>query len=437
MEIKPFQIILMAVFALTALVGIFLFANFQGFNTGVVPVGPVTIWGTLPERPMGDALNTLRQTHGELAKVTYVQKPADTFDTDLANAIAEGTGPDLIIISQEQLADNTEKLSPIPYSTISERTFRDTYLPESELFLSSKGSYGVPFVLDPLVMYYNRTSLQGVGAATPPSTWEAVAGIAPVLTRMDVGGSLTKSGVALGTYDNIENARAILSLLFLQAGYSVTARGTDGSLRGTLMSSPSSTQSTTGTTPAASAVSYYLQFGNPAKTTYAWNKGISSARTAFVAGDLALYFGFASEQPVIAAGNPNLDFDMAAMPVPGTAQTPMTYGRVYAFAIPKASHNAAGALRAANSLVGKDVLPALAKGLRMAPAQRALLSPSAGDLYEPVYFPQALVARGWLSPAPEKTDDLFATMIASVSSGRQSVYDALSLLDQGISAALR
>lgn len=434
MELKPFQIILMAVFGITALVGVFLFANFQGFNSGVVPVGPVTIWGTLPDRAIQDALGTLKQTHGELAKVSYVSKPSETFEVDLANAIAEGTGPDLIIISQEQLADSIDKLNPIPYSTISERTFRDTYLPESELFLSPKGTYGVPFVLDPLVLYYNRTQLQAAGAATPPSTWEAIAGISPVLTRFDTSGNVLKSGVALGTYENIENARAVLSLLFLQAGYTITARGTD-SLRSTL-TNVTGTQ-TTGTTPGASAVNYYLQFANPAKTTYSWNRGITSARTAFLAGDLALYFGFASEQPVIAAGNPNLDFDMSAMPVPGTAQTPMTYGRVYAFAIPKASHNAPGALRTANALVAKDVLPGIAKALRMAPAQRALLSPSTGDLYEPVYFPQALIARGWLSPTPAKTDELFATMVASVTSGRQGAYDAISTLDQAISAALR
>ncbi len=433
-NIKPFQIILMVVFGFAALVGIFLFANYSGGQPGVVPVGSVTIWGTLPERPVTDAIGTLKQTRAEFAKVQYVYKPAETFETELANAIAEGRGPDLIVISQEQLADTMNKLDPIPYATVSERTFRDTYLPESELFLSSKGTYGIPFVLDPLVMYYNRTTLQAVGAATPPSTWEAIAGIAPTLTRVDATGGLTKSSVALGAYSNIENARAIISLLFLQAGYSITARSNDG-IRSTLMNSAAATS--IGSSASVSAINYYLQFANPAKTTYSWNRNLPTARTAFLAGDLAIYFGFASEQPVLAAGNPNLDFDMTAMPNPGTAQTPMTYGRVYAFAIPKASKNAKGAFRIANYMNGKDVLPGIAKGLRMAPAQRALLTPSQGDIFEPVYFPQALIARGWLSPAPEKTDDVFATMITSVSTGRQGTGEAISTLDQAISAALR
>lgn len=433
MEMKPFQIVLMSAFGVMALVGIFLFANFKGFNSGVAPVGQVVIWGTLPERSFNDTLSTLKQTRGELAKVSYIGKPADTFEAELADAIAEGRGPDLIIISQEQLADTADKIAPIPSSTISERTFRDTYLPEAELFLTTKGTYGIPFVLDPLVMYYNRTLTQAAGAAEAPRTWEAVSGLSPAVTRMDAGGSLTKSGIAFGTYENIENARAVLSLLFMQAGYSVTARSGDA-LQSTLTRPIGQNY---GTSPAVSAINYYVQFSNPAKTTYAWNRGIQSARAAFLAGDLALYFGFASEQPGLAAGNPNLDFDMAPVPNPATATVPLTYGRVYAFAIPKASQNATGALRIANVLVGKDILPGLAKALRMAPAQRSLLTPSSGDLYEPVYFPQALQARGWLSPSPEKTDDLFATMVASVTSGRETPTEALTTLDQAISAALR
>lgn len=433
MEMKPFQIILMAVFGITALAGIFLFANFQGFNSGVVPLGPVTIWGTLPQKTMTDALNNLKASHGELSKVTYVERPMDTFATDLSDAIASGRGPDLILISQEQLASQQDKINLIPDSSISKKTFRDTYLPEAEIFLMPKGTYGVPFLLDPLVMYYNRGHLSQVGIATPPITWEAVQGISPALTRLEQGGDISRSGVALGTVENIENARALISLFLIEAGYSITERGTD-SVHSTLTNPIGQTY---GVTPAVSALNYYLQFSNPSKTTYSWNRSLKSDRQAFLAGDLSLYFGFSSEEPLITAGNPNLDFDMAAMPIPGTTGVRATYGRVYAFAIPKASQNQSGAFRAAMSLTSKDVVTDIAHSLRMAPAQRALLTPKEGDLFEPIYFPQALVARGWLSPAPEKTDALFATMVSDVASGRQSIQESIVTLDQALSAALR
>ena len=73
----------------------------------------------------------------------------------------------------------------------------------------------------------------------------------------------------------------------------------------------------------------------------------------------------------------------------------------------------------------------------MAPAQRQLLVPAQGDLFEGVYYPEALIAQGWLSPSPQKTDDLFATMVQSVTSGRQATAEAIGTLAQAISAALK
>jgi ABC-type glycerol-3-phosphate transport system substrate-binding protein len=128
---------------------------------------------------------------------------------------------------------------------------------------------------------------------------------------------------------------------------------------------------------------------------------------------------------------------MAPIPRPATNEARTTYGRLYAFAIPKASKNAVGAERTAATLTGKDILPEIARVLGMAPAQRALLVPASGDLFEPVYYPQALMARGWLSPSPLDTDTLFGTMVGSVTSGRQDPASAITTLDQALNAALR
>jgi ABC-type glycerol-3-phosphate transport system substrate-binding protein len=432
-DLKPFQIVLMVVFGLIALVGLFLFANFKGFKSGVTPVGKVTIWGTLPERGLQDTIMNLRNANGELTATTYYEYPLESFDRELADAIAAGRGPDMIIISQEQLAGAEDKIQLIENQTTSARTFRDTYLPEAELFLSGKGAYGIPFVLDPLVLYYNRTHITAAGAATPPASWEAVAGLSPALTRLDQAGGIARSGIALGTYENVENARAIISLLFMQAGYSISERTSDG-LRATLARQVGQSF---GVEPAVAAVGYYLQFANPAKTSYTWNRAFPSARQAFLAGDVALYPGFASEEPLISGGNPNLDFDMAPIPQPGVTENRITYGRLYAFAIPKASQNADGALRVAMALTRSGTLPILARSLSMAPAQRSLLVPEPGNLFEPVYYPQALVARGWLSPSPTDTDALFATMVSSITSGRQNASSAITSLDQAITAGLR
>ena len=73
----------------------------------------------------------------------------------------------------------------------------------------------------------------------------------------------------------------------------------------------------------------------------------------------------------------------------------------------------------------------------MAPARRADLTPAADDPYQAVFYPEALVAKGWLSPAPSDTDAIFSAMISNVITGRKTIGDAVSTAAQALSAALR
>ncbi|MDB5237377.1 MAG: hypothetical protein JWL88_479 [Parcubacteria group bacterium] len=428
---RPFQIIVFGVFILLAFVGLFLFANFTGFGTTAAKIGTVTIWGVLPDTSVSTELEALKATHKEYEKVAYVQKSPDTFDAVLANALASGTGPDLILISQEQLVAEKNKLDVIPFSVISERAYLDTFVPITELYLTDQGTYGIPFAVDPLVMYYNRTTLSSAGIATPPSSWEAVTGLAPRLSQKS-GGQVSRSAIALGGYGNIDNARAIISLLLFQAGSPITTLS-NGAVRAAL--TQSSSAASVGVNPAESAVSFYAQFADPAKTVYSWNGSLPSARQAFVSGDLALYLGYASEEPFLAAANPNLDFDMTIVPQPSTSQTRTTYGLAYAFAVPKATHNYSGAVAVAREFTSKDIALQAARALSMAPAQRALLTPAANDRFPAVFYREALTAKGWLSPLPAATDSIFAAMIGNISSGRSNVQDALTTADQALDSA--
>ncbi len=431
-NLNPFQVGVLAVFGFLAIGGLFLFATFQGFGTNVDQIGTVTVWGTLPKKSVDPALGEMKRLHKEYAKVTYQERQASTFESDLANAIASGTGPDLILITQEQLVAQKSRITVIPSSSISERDFRDSYLPAFEIFLTEGGTYGVPLLIDPLVLYYNRTILATAGISRAPSTWEAVTGLAPVLTRVNEAQTIERSAIALGTYNNIDNARAILSLLFLQTGQGITAPTSSG-VRSTLTNKAGESFGVSG---VESAVNFYTEFANPAKTTYSWNRSLPGARQAFVQGDSALYLGYASEQSGIKAANPNLDFDMATVPQLATADSRTTYARSYAFAIPKASRSPGGALSTAFAFTGSDILPTLARDTGMAPAVRSFLVPSNKDIYEPVFYPEALIAKGWLSPAPGITDGIFSAMIDNVNSGRTSVNQALFSAEQALNAAL-
>jgi ABC-type glycerol-3-phosphate transport system substrate-binding protein len=282
-----------------------------------------------------------------------------------------------------------------------------------------------------MVLYYNRSLLTQGGVATPPTTWEAVTGLAENLTQQQAG-NITESVVPFGAYDNVEDARGIISLLLLQAGNAITA-ATTGGVRSQLTAggAPGSAS------PSAAALNFYAQFADPAKTVYTWNRALPSARQSFLSGSLLFYPGFASELPDLKAANPNLDFDMAPIPQPQTAASKSTYARAYAFAIPKVSKNASGALTAAFALANSSHAQTVATSLFMAPAVRSALTPGTNDLYQPVFFPQALIAKGWLSPSPADTDRIFSTMIGNITSGRATADQAVQSADQALNAALQ
>ncbi len=431
MHMRPFQIILLAVFAVSALVGLYVFSTFNGFGTSAAQVGTVVIWGPLPQSAVDSTLNILKQGHKEYANVTYIEKRADTFDTELANALASGVGPDLIIINQEQLLTEIPKIQTIPYASIPQRTFLDTFLSLDQIYLNATGTYGIPITVDPLVLYYNRALLASAGVPTPPATWEAVGGLVPLITKQNGSQVISRSTIALGSYGNITNARAILSLLFLQAG-SVVTKSTPQGMRSTLGETATSGGVAT---PAQAAVNFYTQFANPGKTVYSWNPSLSPSRQAFTTGDLALYIGYASELSSLKAANPNLSFDMAPIPEPGTSGTRKNYGLGYAFAIPKVSKNTSGAYLLATAFVDDIALKSLSASLGMAPAKRALLTLDPSNPYTAVYYPEALNTAGWLSPAPSAVDTIFSAMINNITSGRYDASQALTAADQSLNAA--
>lgn len=429
-HMRPFQIGILAVFAVLAVAGLYFFSTFKGIN-GSQNVGALTVWGTLPQSAITTTLDELKQTHQEFSKVQYVERPADSFDADVADALASGSGPDVIIITEEQLLTERSKLTLIPFKTIPERTFKDSYISIGELFLTADGTYGIPFLVDPLVLYYNRSLLSKAGYAEPPRTWEEVLGATPALTVKN-GSTISKSAIALGTYDNNRNARAIISLLLLQSGNTISENSSKG-IQSTLMGNGSQS---IGATPAQSAINFYTQFADPAKIVYSYNRGLPDARTTFISGDTALYIGFASEYGFLKAANPNLDFDMTAIPAPQTASSRVDYAHVYALAIPKNAKNQTGSYTLASTLAGEGTVKSAASRTGIAPALRSLLSSRTESANADVYYPLTLISKGWLSPAPLVTDRIFAGMITNVISGSQTVKEALQQADDSLSAAL-
>jgi len=434
MKITLFKGILFGIFGLSALVGLFVFATYTSTNTGADTVGTVVIWGTLPAPGMQATLATAAQADIALRSVSYVQRDPTTLSADLASAIATGVAPDLLLASQEELRALAKFIAPIPPGTLSARAFADTFVRGGEIFAAPGGAgyYGIPFLVDPLVLFSNRSILATSGIAKPPATWEALVGLVPGVAILTPARQVTRSLIALGTYDNVHAARGILSALLLQQGVPLSLYSVSGNLAANL-----GVSATSGIPPGPAVLGFYTQFADPSKVSYTWNASLRDSTQAFIAGDLALYLGYVSEARFLRSANPNLDFDVAPLPQPATAKLKSAYGLIYALMIPRGAANAAGAYQAATRLAGAPAQVVAALNTGLAPATLNQLAGAPTDPIAAVAYTETLYTRGWLSPAPVDTDRIFSGMIGNVISGRSTPEAALLSAERSLSALLQ
>ncbi|MFA5996246.1 MAG: extracellular solute-binding protein [Candidatus Paceibacterota bacterium] len=434
MKISLFQGILFGVFGLGAMIGLYVFATHTGdASSGNTAVGTVVIWGTLPKADMQAVLTSVAQAEESMKDVSYVQKDRSTVAADLAAAIAIGEAPDLVLTSQEELHALTKIIVPIPFSTLPMSAFNSAFVEEGKLLATPDGVgyYGLPFLVDPLVLFSNQSILASSGIAKPPLSWEALTGLVPHVAQITPTKQVTRGLIALGTYDNVRNARGILSSLFLQTGIPLSLYS-NGEIVANLSGSSSDNA-----TPGQAVLNFYTQFADPSKVSYTWNASLQNSQQAFLAGDLALYLGYVSEARFLRSANPNLNFNVSELPQPATANLKSTYGLIYSFMIPRGAKNASGAYLAAAFLTGSAPQISAATLTGLAPATLNQLATAPADPIATVAYAEALYAKGWLSPLPAATDPIFSSMITGVISGRLDPGMALTLSESSLASLLQ
>lgn len=430
LNLRPFQIILIAVFVGMAFVALILLGTFQNTtNQADLQFGSeVVIWGTMPNRTFERTFQNIAQEIKDFSVVSYFSVDAANFDSILVNAIAEGRSPDLVILSSEDLVKHRAKLTPIPFATLPERTFRDSYVDGAEIFTLRDGVYAIPFAVDPLVLYWNRDLFASYGIAQSPATWETVvSSVVPRLTVRDSSRSITQSALAFGEYRNVKHAKSVLMLLAMQSG-SQLVRDSEQGYR--IEINDSSNQAVR--RPLETALEFYNNFSNANNPLYTWNRAQPLDEQTFIAGDVAMYFGRGSEAENLDSKNPNLNFDVAMVPQGEGATMQRTHGIFYGFAIPRAAPNPRGAYAAAQLLANGRFTDGLVRELNLAPVRRDIVAAGDSSAYRSIMLRSALIARAWLDPTPTQSAVVFQQMVEDVTANRsrlsQAVSDALTRL---------
>ncbi len=377
--------------------------------------GTITIWGTF----RADIVNTLLDefnTANPTVAVSYIEKSKDNFDQNLLEALASGRGPDMFFLSQDLAYNYGNKILVIPYASYSLGSFKNNFATASEVFLTPSGISAFPMLIDPLVMYYNRSILDSNGITTPPTFWDELVNLVPTLTKKDDTNKINKNTIALGHFSNVSHAKDILATLFMQTGNNIV-KEKDGRFAPDLSNDIGSS--------SEQVLEFYTDFADPNKNLYSWNKSFPMSRDYFSTNNMAFYLGYASELPILINKNPNQNFLVAPIPqIKNT--TKVTMAQVVGLAISRFSQNQNTAFLVAGELSNGDFSLKLAQSLGMVPARRDLLSLKPADAYNPVFYSSALFARSWLDPSKKDTDILFSNMINGVLSNTFESDDAIS-----------
>jgi len=408
--------------------------------TGVVP-SPITerrgekavdleIWGFFPSGVLKNILTGIIAEHKKSFKLTYVEKPERSYEQAFVNALASGEGPDILIITQDFILKHQKKFFTIPFETFDERSFRDLFVDEAELYVGKEGILGVPFLIDPVVMYYNKDLFAKSGIAAAPRYWDEFLKNVEILTEIDRTGNILQSGTALGEEKNVRNVKEILSAFIMQGGNPIVDSET-------LKLNFGEKSSRYGTNAAENALLFYADFANPSKLNYSWNRALPDARDYFASGRLATYFGYASELEEIRIANPHLNFDVATMPQIRDFPIQATFGRLYALVVPKNSTKTSGAVKAAFVLANSQYATEFEKGIGLPSAHRNILAKGSLNPDFSVFYKAAVQSRGWLEPDPQRVDEIFADMIESVVTGQKDIKKAVSSARALLDAEIR
>lgn len=420
---RPFTAILLVLFGLFIVGGVIAIATIGKFGGGGDTEVPAVakVWGVLPENVVGGVIDTFNKSNDNVLQVTYREVSVEDFDTELAESLAAGSGPDAIIISQAQLLRHENKLYNVKFESYPERLFRDTFAEGTEIFMTNTGVLGFPILIDPMVMYWNRSLFTNARITRPPVYWDELLDLGDVLTKKDPAFNVSQSVIALGEYSNVTHAREIIATLVMQAGDPITVRSGGDQVSfvlGDRFGLPES--------PAHSALRFYTEFANPVKPAYSWNRSLPSSREAFLGGTLALYPGFGSELLELQERNPNLNFDMTPLPQHRDSTFVTTFGNIYAFALIKQSKNIGGAYRVATLLSGQQADTLWSEYADIPPARRDLLATPPNDPYDGILYDEALIARGFLDPDPSQSGSIFSNLIGNIASGRSTIERAVS-----------
>ncbi len=384
---------------------------------------PVTlkIWKPFVESEKMQAIVTAYQTKYPNVTIEYTKKNIENYETDLINALASTEGPDIYSINNTWVPKYINKIVPAGEKVFTVKEYKETFVDAlaNDLIKDNK-IYGTAFWVDSLGLYYNKDLLGTAGIATPPKTWDKLATDVRAIARQDDTGYFSRSGVAMGTSENVNRGTDIIYLLMLQAGALPWSK--DGN----------SPQFANGVTkngqvinPGVEAVEFYTSFSNPASANYTWNTESDYSTDAFANGRAAYLYGYAYTRAQINAKSPNLNYDVAPVPQNNLTDPTVNYSNYFAEVVSKQSKNQDWAWNFLKFATSKEMLDTYYKTDKEPSSRRDLIEKQTSDEEIGVFAHANLTGKTFYKADEAKFDAIIAEMIDNIVLRGQKVEESL------------
>jgi len=359
--------------------------------------------------------------------INYIKQDIKQYRQKLNTRIKNNSGPDIFVFHNTWLPMLSGILLALPDNVITKNEFKNSFYEVNEKDLIKDGViYGIPMEIDTLSLYINSELFKAAGES-PPANWEDFVRVARSLTVIDENGKIKTSGAALGTYDNVNHAPDIISLLFLQNG---------ADLKNLSLT----------TRQASDALTFYTSFALGEQKV--WDNSLDPSILSFSKGNLAMYFGYSWDYFIIKAMNPELVFEIHHVPyLSGVDTTVASYWAAGVSAKSKYQKEALSFLKFLAKAETAEKLFTLSSKTRAfgEPYARKDLAQKLKD--NPIVYPfvsQAKNAQSSFFASDTYDEGLNSQMnaylgnaIRSITSANTSAESAVATLAQGVSQVLK
>lgn len=280
----------------------------------------LTYWRTVDGTAVFDPiLEEWKRLHPNVT-IQITNFPLADYDKRLSDAAKAGTLPDLMMMRADWIPRYLAGLKPAPSSIFGVDEYKKTFAAiTSQDLIKNNQVYGVSYGVPTLGLFYNVQAWEAAGLKDPPASWQDLLDANSKLSQKQ-GENLYKSGIALGTA-NITSANAIITLLMMQNG----AKMTDQPPTKATFDQPGADNYPS----ATKALSFYLSFAQPTKSSYSWSDALGNSVQAFEQGKTAMMIQYPFTYLDIKAHAPSLNFKMAKVPQVNS-NAPINYSEYWA-----------------------------------------------------------------------------------------------------------